>query len=116
MENTIINELKKINLSGIHSVYLLGIVTKTRSEIVFYAEHNGIMKQGYELAEEGVIPLLLEDELYKNITSAIRSDKNFDNNVTNVVVVNKNKINFVYKDIKASSATIKKEWEKTLGL
>ena len=116
MENTIINELKKINLIGIHSVYLLGIVTKTRSEIIFYAEYNGIMKQGTELAEEGVIPLLLEDELYKNITAAIRNNENFDSSVTNVVVVNKNIIKFTYKDIKESATTIKKEWKKSLGL
>lgn len=116
MENTIINELKKINLNGIQSVNLLGIVTKTRSEIIFYADHNGIMKQGTELAEEGIISLLLEDEIYKNITSAIRSNENFDSNVTNIVIVNKNTIKFTYKDIKASAVTIKKEWEKTLGL
>lgn len=116
MENTIINELKKISLSGIHSVYLLGIVTQTRSEIIFYAEHNGIMKQGNTLVEEGVIPLLLVDELYKNVTAAIRNNENFDSSVTNVVVVNKNIIKFTYKDIKESATTIKKEWKKTLGL
>lgn len=117
MLNDIINEIENLEKDyNIEILDLLAQVTKTMSEVVFYAKKDGVVYHSNDLFEEDYITDNKIFDLYSKIAEIVRSSSEFDNTKTNIVTYNSTtkKINIDHNDSNKSNFTIQKEWKQGL--
>lgn len=116
MNEQIHNEILKIEAKGLSDIELLALVTDSSYEVVFYAKHDGKLRQGNDLAECGILPLNLVDEIYAGVAKGVRADKKYDISKLNIVKVSGAEITFEYDERNCKIYGLKKSWKAAIGV
>lgn len=111
---SVVEKIKEFEKKGISNIKLLAIVTKTRSEVVFYGNVDGSRYQSNDLVETGIIEFDVVDSFYEDIAKTIRKTKKFDETKTNIIMADSSECTIKYDDATCKTYKIVKEWEKSL--
>lgn len=117
LETLVFDSLKKIIPQDATKTVLFASVTDTSYELFFYCLfEDGVFKQCYTLAEDGILDSHLLDITFAKIVEQIKSDKKYkaDNcNVFTIVVDNTGvRLDVDYYSKSEKVYKIKKEWQK----
>ncbi len=116
MKDKIKEGLKKLK-EDMQDVKLLAIVTKTRSEVVFYSTVDGVMQQSNAMAEEDLIDPYELDLFYRDVTDLIRGSDKFQEERVNILKYDeKTGISMEYGDGSKTNHVIRKNWKKSIGV
>lgn len=97
------------------SVNLLALITKSSSEVVFYALVNGKMMHSGNIEEQGIVDPLKLDKFMDDVAAAVRGCSKFDPSKLNVVKVSgSGKTTIEYYERNARIAAIEKEWRASV--
>lgn len=117
IETLVFDGLKKIIPQDAVKTVLFASVTETSYEVFFYCLFkDGVYRQCYTLAEDGILDSHLLDMTFSKIAEQIRADKKYSAscyNVFTITVDNKGvrlDVDCHNKDVKAYR--IKKEWQE----
>lgn len=116
MMNLLRDEILKIKSKGFTDLYLLGLITNTSYEIIFYVNYNGIIKQSNALAEEGILNIGFVDEIYASIAKIVRECEQFDSDKMNIITVEDEKVSIKYDEKSCRVYNLKKRWKNSIGL
>lgn len=116
MMNLLRDEILKIKSKGLADLHLLGLITNTSYEIIFYVNYNGRIMQSNALAEEGILNIGFVDEIYASIAKIVRECEQFDSDKMNIITVEDEKISITYDEKSCRVYNLKKRWKKSIGL
>lgn len=109
----IIGKIEKKDLSDVE---ILALITSTSYEVIFYAKHDGKMRQSNDLAEDGVISLDFVDEIYEEVANIVRADKKYDSEKMNIIKASEDSVNVEYDDKSCRIYGLKKKWKEEIGV
>lgn len=116
MKKQLLDEILKIKSQGLTNIDLLGLITNTSYEVIFYAKYKGLIKQSNALAEEGILSLDFVDKIYNSIAKIVRDSEQFDPNKMNIVIIKDENITFKYDEKNCRSYNLKKNWKKSIDV
>ena len=116
MKEQLLGEILKIKSQGLTNIDLLGLITNTSYEVIFYAKYKGLIKQSNALAEEGVLNIGFVDEIYASIAKTVRECDQFDSDKMNIITVEDEKVSIKYDEKSCRVYNLKKRWKKSIGL
>ena len=116
MKNLLCDEISKIKSKGLTDLHVLGLITNTSYEIIFYVNYDGIIMQSNTLAEEGFLSIGFVDELYASIAKVVRGCEQFDPDKMNIITVEDEKVTIKYDEKSCRVYDLKKRWKESIGL
>lgn len=116
MNKQIHDEILKIESKGLSDVELLALVTDTSYEVVFYAKHDGKMKQSNGLAEDGILSLDFVDKIYSTVAEVVREDKKYDSSKMNIVKASGKDVIIEYDAKNCRTYGLKKKWKEKIAI
>lgn len=116
IETLVFDNLRKIIPQDASKTILFANVTDTSYEVFFYSLFDdGIFKQCYALAEDGILDAHLLDMVFAKIVEQIRADKKYKANNNNLFTFMVDghgiSLDVDYYGIDAKLYKIKKEWK-----
>ena len=117
IETLVFDSLKKIIPQNAAKTVLFASVTETSYELFFYCLfEDGVFRQCYTLAEDGILDSYLLDMTFTKIAEQIRADKKYKSDSKNVFTFTVDergvRLTVDYYSEEARTYKIKKDWKE----